>query len=1109
MHQRDLEQLQENLVFNRVITDDNDTLQITLENIGPRTSHIVYIGVFDKQVTPEIQTYYEVNFYIDASERYTYNSQSIFLEEGGEFEVQIVTEAGNTFSTTVRPGFEVFSDILISIKSTGVWYEDNFPSTVIVDNGTYFSGTVPESIQQVDNNYFQVIGEPTQGTTTSYNPTNFTLGGSTPFFSGSLADLTVDDGQRMHLGSYYANTSYSYSPSIATSLASSKIFNGNLSDLENNDSSYLSLSSYVTQTSITTPSNAIVGYRSNSGNGENYPKSRAYDGSWSSEVELDDSGNKVLYVRVVYSTIMERYNEHIVATLSDDGSLDAYVFNGTSWLHTSFGNMKNMDKRPFDIAYEGTSGEAVIVYANDIQDNTKDLSYRIWNGTVWSNEYYINDLSNNNDDCEYTWINLVTNPLNGSNEIGLVGIDRGENDAHAIIWTGSDWINWQEITGLVSDRDRECVALTYEYSSGNLMAVAGQGSQIVWSSYSVGSWGTPSFFDINPGSSDDMRWLSLKSHKVTGSNRIMLLSLDRATDACANDWDGTSWGTARRLDGRLETNNRRCFDGDWEPFGEKFLAVAGDSGRDYLSYKTWTPSGGWDPSNVNNWYSYTGLTTDQRWIQVRADQRGVGNAVILIGSLDDGRDLVITTWDGTTMTDQIEVTSDMGTDTTEAYDIVFQLFGDPTEYTGAMEFSGSSNLYDPNEIRWELDTSYSTGSVNVTLQLFNYSIGSYQSGGAGYINYVSNTTSGVDENQIQTLTSNLNDFININGIWKIKITGKKATNSSFTINLDLVEIKLKTLLQFSEIEFSGSSNTNAWNNLVWTLDSQWNIMNVDVTVQLYDFMQNMYPLSGDGYVNYVSSSIPNTDEMISINISSAPWRFRDFDGSWKMKLRGLTQSIQNLQVWVDYIDFSSTSGADLVTTEFTFEGITTDSPLGLKLIIVGDHTSSDVGVTVSYWNYATSSYSTCGQGYAIYTSTSANETYQVNITQGAQSFVTNGECRIKINSIYSSTFIQRLNEIQLLYKAVPSGLPANSTGTYLVEVTDEITGEPRPYISLIIFSNGETVEFIGEPNPMMVFADDGGKYEINLKSSTPGGESFKLFVLIGEVSAEKTIIQLP
>ncbi|RLI08767.1 hypothetical protein DRO42_05720, partial [Candidatus Bathyarchaeota archaeon] len=594
-----------------------------------------------------------------------------------------------------------------------------------------------------------------------------------------------------------------------------------------------------------------------------------------------------------------------------------------------------------------------------------------------------------------------------------------------------------------------------------------------------------------------------------GSNRLMLLSHDAANDACAVDWTGSSWGTTTRLDNRLETTATRCLDGDWEPTGTRFIAVAGDRNTDPLSYKTWTPSGGWTPSSQNVWSQFPGLTTDQRWVQVRADPRGVGSAKLLIGTVDDGQDLVVTIWNGTALTDQTEVTASVGTLTYETFEIAFQLFGDPTEYTCEAEVTGSSDLGDWTELTWTVDSASTAASTSMTLQLYNHSAGAYPTSGDGYVSYTSGAAD-TDETRSQTITVNPAHFRDGAGGWRVKITAVKATDTPFKLKLDLVEFKPTTPQQTCSVEFTGTSDTNPWSSLAWAVDSAWSTGNISVTLQLYDYSAGSFPSSGDGYLAYTSSPMPNTDETRSQNITSSPTNFRDASGGWRMRITGTKAAATPFQLSLDLARFTPTgSTGHSASTVFTFTGIASDAPQSLKFKLVSDHTASGVSVTVQLWNYVTSSYATGGQGYAAYTSTGANETRWLNVTAGSADYVSGGEARLRITSTRSASFSQRVNLLKLDYSYAASGLPFDTYRTYTITVSDGATGDPRPHAGLVIFSNGTTVVFDGLSNPAYVNADENGTYELILKSSTVGGETFKLYVLVGGVAAEREIVQSP
>lgn len=109
------------------------------------------------------------------------------------------------------------------------------------------------------------------------------------------------------------------------------------------------------------------------------------------------------------------------------------------------------------------------------------------------------------------------------------------------------------------------------------------------------------------------------------------------------------------LDRRMETSDRRSIDGDWEPVGTKFLVAGGNLNINDLSYKTWTPAGGWSHT-VNNWATYTSaLGNDQCWMQVTANPKG-DDPYMTIAWMDIKDDVVIVEWDGSSMVSSLRLT---------------------------------------------------------------------------------------------------------------------------------------------------------------------------------------------------------------------------------------------------------------------------------------------------------------------------------------------------------------------------------------------------------------------------------------------------------------------
>jgi len=147
------------------------------------------------------------------------------------------------------------------------------------------------------------------------------------------------------------------------------------------------------------------------------------------------------------------------------------------------------------------------------------------------------------------------------------------------------------------------------------------------------------------------------------------------------------------------------------------------------------------------------------------------------------------------------------------YDDVWLNIVTPTEFTSEVEFTGSSNTEDWSQLNWTVDSSWTVSSVNVTLQLYNYSLDDYPASGFGYISYTSNATANTDETKSQNITVNPTHFRNATGHWKMKVRGVKATNTQFDFKVDRVEFKaagVGTLFTFKNVGPLTSHLVSLW-----------------------------------------------------------------------------------------------------------------------------------------------------------------------------------------------------------------------------------------------------------------------------------------------------------
>lgn len=261
---------------------------------------------------------------------------------------------------------------------------------------------------------------------------------------------------------------------------------------------------------------------------------------------------------------------------------------------------------------------------------------------------------------------------------------------------------------------------------------------------------------------------------------------------------------------------------------------------------------------------------------------------------------------------------------------------------------------------------------------------------------------------------------------------------------------------------------------------------------------------------FSTSFTPGTEVSAKTTISIIPGPSINYPSSCSIeqgtpKSGTVPQSVQD----VDGDYFKVDSDNKRVTTVFFFTGLVSDSPQSLWLKIVLKHNKDGTNVVIQAYNYASMDYASSGQGFISYTASGSDETKWLNITSGASNFVSGGKAKIRIDSTYSQNFNQWTDQMKLDYSYTTSELAYDTLRKYTIMVSDDVSGNARPYASLVIFSNGTHVSFEGLSNPAYVNADEYGTFDLNLRSSTVGGETFRLYVLVGSVAAEKDIEQRP
>lgn len=240
----------------------------------------------------------------------------------------------------------------------------------------------------------------------------------------------------------------------------------------------------------------------------------------------------------------------------------------------------------------------------------------------------------------------------------------------------------------------------------------------------------------------------------------------------------------------------------------------------------------------------------------------------------------------------------------------------------------------------------------------------------------------------------------------------------------------------SEVEFTGSSNTQTWNQLVWTIDSSWTADSVTVTIQVYNYTSGAYPTSGNGYDTYTSSTA-NTDQTRNQTIMTNPTHFQDGSGTWRIKLKGVKSTTTQFDFTADWIEFKPSHYIEYTaSTEFLFSSMTKNTPTQINFTVVSEYDIAGVSATIQVWNYSSSAYVTSGEAYLTYASSGSNETKLLSINIDPQIYTSDGNARIRITGNLTTTtqYQQRANQVKLVYS-----YSSTSNYNYVLKMVNQVS----------------------------------------------------------------------
>ncbi len=466
---------------------------------------------------------------------------------------------------------------------------------------------------------------------------------------------------------------------------------------------------------------AMVVYASDLGGGLAIPLYRNWSGTaWGAEGVLPTAGSNIQWVRVEANPVLGHAEEIIAVTLSLDGNLDGYVWNGSDWAVFNdlgaVGTTRDAQKS-FDIAYERQRGRLMLLYSLNVVNAAQDMAYRIWNGTGWTPQVIINDASAGAD-ISVSFIRLAAKPANTSNEIIGAYIDVTNSDARALVWNGSTWASPINITTAIAITTEEDIGVAYEQRRMGALAVAGAGTLVNFTYWNGSAWNQTSNTDVNPSAAGTPNWISLNANP--DGNEIMIVMVDSGNDLSTAQWANGAWSGALRHDATVDTNAARGADFAWEPVGSEGLLVWGTTAGQ-IDYREYSVASSWFAPGTN----VTGTNT-HTWVLATTVPTTLSTGTqILIGTQEATSTQVDgARWTGNAMTDiNAAFTTSVGSTTYQRYDIGSERYAPrPTQYrniTLNRTVDGFGNIV----------SVWSTGGLSLVTNATSFSMGNYSARG--------------------------------------------------------------------------------------------------------------------------------------------------------------------------------------------------------------------------------------------------------------------------------------------------------------------------------------------------------------------------------------------
>ncbi len=381
------------------------------------------------------------------------------------------------------------------------------------------------------------------------------------------------------------------------------------------------------------------------------PRYRTWDGSSISAEALAQSTASTIAWTVLKSSPIEY--EIIMGVLSTDNKLYVQTWDGSSWTSDWNTSLGASAYRKFDIAYEKSSGDVLVIFA----DTANNLKYRKRvNGTWDSSDQLLMTAVN-----EVYWVRAESRP---TNDDIFVAVADANKLVYAMRWDGTanSWGDQIQTTAPLKNQTREGFDIAFENASGDAFLIWGDDAKNVKYHEFTTSWQSES--DAYTALSKEVVWLAAAYDPLSTSSKIAIAMIDDDTNFQFGAWNGSTW-EGRPAAISAKTRDQRGIDVAFESDTGKAVYIFNQNATPtQMSWRTWDSAGGF--GDVNTIIDAT--TANINFMQLQANRSGYDNEIMAVYA-DANADLYHHYWNGSVWTalDSVLETTVSDADANEAF----------------------------------------------------------------------------------------------------------------------------------------------------------------------------------------------------------------------------------------------------------------------------------------------------------------------------------------------------------------------------------------------------------------------------------------------------------